>query len=67
MPGFIQTALIEVATNNPEIGEAIVAAHPVGRIGKPEEVAEAVVWLCSEGASFITGQSMIINGGYIAQ
>ena len=66
-PGFIQTALIEVATNNPEISDAIVAAHPVGRIGKPEEVAAAVIWLCSDGASFITGQSMIIDGGYIAQ
>ena len=66
-PGFIQTALIEVATNNPEISDAIVAAHPVGRIGKPEEVAAAVIWLCSDGASFITGQSMIIDGGDIAQ
>jgi NAD(P)-dependent dehydrogenase (short-subunit alcohol dehydrogenase family) len=66
-PGFIKTALIEVATNNPEISDAIVAAHPVGRIGKPEEVAEAVIWLCSDGASFITGQSIVIDGGYIAQ
>lgn len=66
-PGFIQTALIEVATNNPEISDAIVAAHPVGRIGKPEEVASAVTWLCSDGASFITGQSLVIDGGYIAQ
>jgi NAD(P)-dependent dehydrogenase (short-subunit alcohol dehydrogenase family) len=66
-PGFIQTALIEVATNNPEISDAIVDAHPVGRIGKPEEVASAVIWLCSEGASFITGQSLVIDGGYIAQ
>jgi NAD(P)-dependent dehydrogenase (short-subunit alcohol dehydrogenase family) len=66
-PGFIQTALIEVATNNPHISDAIVAAHPVGRIGKPEEVAEAVIWLCSDGASFITGQSLVIDGGYIAQ
>ncbi|WP_287324544.1 SDR family oxidoreductase [Okeania sp. SIO1F9] len=42
----------------------MAAAHPIGRLGKPEEVANAVVWLCSDAASFITGHSLAIDGGY---
>ncbi|MEG4577063.1 SDR family oxidoreductase [Microcoleus sp. N3A4] len=43
------------------------AGHPIGRIGQPEEVANAVTWLCSEKASFVTGHNMVIDGGYTAQ
>ncbi|MBH8563178.1 SDR family oxidoreductase [Nostoc sp. CENA67] len=43
------------------------AAHPIGRLGQPKEVASAVVWLCSDGASFITGQSLAIDGGFTVQ
>lgn len=42
----------------------LVAAHPMGRFGKPEEVAEAVVWLCSPKAAYITGQTLAVDGGY---
>jgi NAD(P)-dependent dehydrogenase (short-subunit alcohol dehydrogenase family) len=66
-PGFVQTELIEIVTNNPGGEEALIAAHPIGRIGNPEEIAESVIWLCSNAASFITGQSLVIDGGYIAQ
>jgi NAD(P)-dependent dehydrogenase (short-subunit alcohol dehydrogenase family) len=66
-PGFVQTSLIDVATSTAEASEAIVAAHPVGRIGRVEEVADTVVWLCSDSASFITGHSMVIDGGYSLQ
>jgi NAD(P)-dependent dehydrogenase (short-subunit alcohol dehydrogenase family) len=45
----------------------IVARHPIGRMGQPEEIAEAVVWLCSEAASFVTGHTMTVDGGYVAQ
>ena len=45
----------------------LVAMVPIGRIGEPEEVAGAVVWLCSDAASFVTGQAMTIDGGYVAQ
>jgi len=43
------------------------ALHPIGRIGRPEEVAEAVLWLCSGRASFVTGHSLIIDGGFTAR
>jgi NAD(P)-dependent dehydrogenase (short-subunit alcohol dehydrogenase family) len=43
------------------------AAHPMGRVGLPEEIASVVIWLCSPAASFATGQSITIDGGYTAQ
>ncbi len=66
-PGFIETALIEVATTAPGAKEQLAALHPIGRLGNPEEVAEAVTWLCSDAASFVTGHSMVVDGGYVAQ
>jgi NAD(P)-dependent dehydrogenase (short-subunit alcohol dehydrogenase family) len=45
----------------------MLASEPVGRMGHPEEVAEAIVWLCSDAASFVTGQTMTVDGGYVAQ
>jgi len=67
-PGYIRTPLIEDAlTTHPEMEAEIVARHPVGRMGRPEEIAEAVVWLCSDAASFVTGHTMTVDGGYVAQ
>jgi NAD(P)-dependent dehydrogenase (short-subunit alcohol dehydrogenase family) len=45
---------------------AIANMHPVKRMGTPEEVAAAVVWLCSDAASFVTGHAMLVDGGYVA-
>jgi NAD(P)-dependent dehydrogenase (short-subunit alcohol dehydrogenase family) len=53
--------------NAPEVKQMLEAAHPVGRVGQPEEIASAVIWLCSDGASFTTGQTFPIDGGYTAQ
>ena len=48
------------------LGVSLVAENPAGRLGSPAEVAEAVVWLCSDAASFITGQTLTIDGGFLA-
>ena len=67
-PGYIRTPLLERGTlSNPEREAEIVARHPVGRLGRPDEIAEAVVWLCSDAASFVTGHSFPVDGGYVAQ
>src|SRR5712691_11405930 len=65
-PGVIQTPMTERALRDPA-RQAQITARPMGRVGAPEEVAEAVVWLCSEAASFVTGHAMSIDGGLVAQ
>jgi NAD(P)-dependent dehydrogenase (short-subunit alcohol dehydrogenase family) len=45
----------------------VAGLHPVKRLGTPEEVAELVLWLCSDGASFVTGGAILVDGGYVAQ
>lgn len=65
-PAFIRTPLL---TNNlsEEQLTGIAAMHPIGRLGRPEEVAELVLWLASEKASFVTGSYYAVDGGYLAQ
>ncbi|WP_282941216.1 SDR family oxidoreductase [Paenibacillus sp. RC67] len=64
-PGYIDTPLI--SGRNEAMNDHLVSLHPMGRLGKPEEVAKAVLFLASEDASFITGTSLLIDGGYTAQ
>ena len=68
-PGFIQTPMLEHAglITGSDAYKSIVALHPMKRLGRPEEVAEAVVWLCSDAASFITGECLLVDGGFTAQ
>ena len=67
-PGVIETPMVARLTRSrPDLSEALVAAEPMGRTGQPEEIAEAVVWLCSDAASFVTGHAMSVDGGYVAQ
>ena len=67
-PGIICTPMVERLISAIPDGETrIVEREPVGRLGTPEEIAEAVVWLCSAAASFITGHAMAVDGGYVAQ
>jgi NAD(P)-dependent dehydrogenase (short-subunit alcohol dehydrogenase family) len=53
----------EALTSNPALEAQSAARYPVGRRGQPEAIAEAVVWLCSEAASFVTGHTMTVDGG----
>jgi NAD(P)-dependent dehydrogenase (short-subunit alcohol dehydrogenase family) len=66
-PGYIETPMTALAMKDPDRLAQIIAQEPVGRVGNPAEVAEAVVWLCSDAASFVTGHSMTIDGGFTAQ
>ena len=66
-PAFIQTPMIEAATAEPNVEQALIEAHPIGRLGKPEEIAELVIWLSSDKASFITGSYVEADGGYLAR
>jgi NAD(P)-dependent dehydrogenase (short-subunit alcohol dehydrogenase family) len=63
-PGYIKTPMTEDSMRRN--GERIMARVPMGRMGKPEEIAEAVVWLCSDRASFVTGACWTVDGGYTA-
>ena len=67
-PGFIRTPMLEyMIAKNPQIEQGSIAMEPVGRLGTPEEIAEALVWLCSDAASFVTGHAMPVDGGVVAQ
>jgi len=62
------TPLIERLTHGEaQAKKLLIEGEPVGRVGTPEEIAGAVVWLCSDSASFVTGHSMVIDGGWLAQ
>jgi NAD(P)-dependent dehydrogenase (short-subunit alcohol dehydrogenase family) len=67
-PGVIQTPMIDRFTHGEaQIRKQLADGEPIGRVGTPEEVASAVLWLCSDGASFVTGHSMAVDGGWVAQ
>jgi NAD(P)-dependent dehydrogenase (short-subunit alcohol dehydrogenase family) len=64
-PAVIETAMADRAFGDPETNKRVLAMHPLGRFGKPVEVAEAVLWLCSDKSSFTTGQYIAIDGGLL--
>lgn len=66
-PGAIETRMLEDFTQgDTATREYMESLHPIGRLGKPEEIANAVVWLCSERASFVLGQGITLDGGFTA-
>jgi NAD(P)-dependent dehydrogenase (short-subunit alcohol dehydrogenase family) len=67
-PGLIQTEMFDrTVQTNTELMEYFKTTLPMGRIGTPQEVVNAVLWLCSDASSFVTGQSLTVDGGYTAQ
>lgn len=66
-PGAIETPMLDRLMSAGVPRESIVATEPVGRLGKPEEIAAAVLWLCGGDASFVTGQAIAIDGGWTAR
>ena len=65
-PGFIHTPMVDSGLSEAQ-EQAVAGLHAMGRLGQPEEIADAVVWLCTDAASFLTGQPLVIDGGYTAQ
>jgi NAD(P)-dependent dehydrogenase (short-subunit alcohol dehydrogenase family) len=64
-PGYIDTPMVDRAYEGKEsLRLNAISRHPIGRLGLPSEIASAVIWLCSESASFITGHLMTVDGGY---
>lgn len=63
-PGIVDTAMTDRHSGgSPEGRAAVIAQEPIGRMGTPEEIAAAVLWLCSDAASFVTRHAMVVDGG----
>ena len=68
LPGSTDTPMLEKAmSSDPKLRKIIESSSPAGRLGLPDEIAEAAVWLCSDRASFVSGESMLVDGGSVAR
>jgi len=69
LPGPIETAMLDrfAAGIGADAAKLLAAGQPIGRTGRPEEITAAVLWLCSDAASFVIGQSLVVDGGRTAQ
>lgn len=66
-PGGVETPMLERIAAEGDFRAQLNAMHPIGRVGRPQEIAAGVVWLCSDEASFMTGQSLTLDGGMTTQ
>jgi NAD(P)-dependent dehydrogenase (short-subunit alcohol dehydrogenase family) len=65
-PAVIESPMADRLYGAPRLQKYALGLHPIGRFGKGQEVAEAVVWMCSDRASFMTGQTLVLDGGLLA-
>ncbi len=65
-PAVVETPMEKRLFGAPPVHKHVLSCHPIGRFGKPAEIAEAVLWMCSDRASFMTGQSLVLDGGFLA-
>lgn len=65
-PGFIDTPILDQARGTP-LEDMLTEVTPMGRLGRPEEIAAAVAYLASDDASFVTGSELVVDGGYLAR
>ena len=67
-PGVIQTPMVDrLVHGEAQVRDELISKEPIARVGKPEEIAAAVLWLCSEQSSFVTGHPLVVDGGWVAQ
>ncbi len=67
-PGVVQTPMIDrFVHGEAQVRKQLTEKEPLGRVGEPDEIAAAALWLCSESASFVTGHSLVVDGGWVAQ
>jgi|SRR5579872_169922 len=65
-PAAVEAPMADRVFGAPKVHKYVLSCHPIGRFGKPTEIAEAVLWMCSDRASFMTGQSLVLDGGFLA-
>jgi NAD(P)-dependent dehydrogenase (short-subunit alcohol dehydrogenase family) len=66
-PGTIDTPMVaQMLAKEPEAMKEILRDQPIGRLGRPDEIAAAVLWLCGPGASFVIGRALVVDGGFRA-
>lgn len=67
-PGMFETPMADFITEgNRAVLKEMTKAAPMGRLGQPEEIADAVLWLCSDASAYVTGEALSVDGGFLAQ